>query len=142
MLRLDDHYLWDSWIADDGDRHHLYFLQAPRALGDPGKRHTNATIGHAVSEDLVSWEYLGECFGPSEAGHDRFDDLAIWTGSVVRNALGAMMFERFYACPAATKAGPTEFPEPLPPLDDEETSPDPVVTEDSGEDQPAATEEE
>ena len=38
-------------------------------------------MGHSVSRDLVDWDYRGECFGPSEAG---FDDLAIWTGSVVR----------------------------------------------------------
>ena len=42
MLRLDDLWVWDSWIADDGDLYHLFFLQAPRALGDPGKRHTAA----------------------------------------------------------------------------------------------------
>ena len=82
MLRLDDHWIWDSWIADDGDRYHLFFLQAPRSLGDPGKRHVNASVGHATSRDLVCWDYLGECLGPSKAG---FDDLAIWTGSVVRD---------------------------------------------------------
>ena len=54
---------------------------APRALKDPGKRHLAARVGHAVSRDLVEWDFRGECFGPSEAG---FDDLAIWTGSVVR----------------------------------------------------------
>jgi beta-fructofuranosidase len=95
MLRLDDLWIWDSWIADDGERYHLYFLQAPRALGDPGKRHTNATIGHAVSEDLVTWDYLGECLGPSKEsadGEGRFDDLAIWTGSVVRDGDQWRMF--------------------------------------------------
>ena len=55
---------------------------APRALKDPGKRHLAARVGHAVSRDLVEWDFRGECFGPSEAG---FDDLAIWTGSVVRD---------------------------------------------------------
>lgn len=89
MLRLDDAWVWDSWIADDGDRYHLYFLQAPRSLADPGKRHLNATVGHAASTDLVDWEYLGECFGPAEAG---FDDLAIWTGSVVRDGDRWRMF--------------------------------------------------
>ena len=54
---------------------------APRALKDPGKRHLAARVGHAVSRDLIEWDLRGECFGPSEAG---FDDLAIWTGSVVR----------------------------------------------------------
>ena len=36
MLRLDDYYIWDSWMADDGDLYHLFFLQAPRSLGSPG----------------------------------------------------------------------------------------------------------
>jgi beta-fructofuranosidase len=80
VLRLDDHWIWDSWIADDGDCYHLYFLQAPRSLGDVSRRHVNATVGHARSTDLISWDYLGECLGPAETG---FDDLAIWTGSVV-----------------------------------------------------------
>jgi len=89
MLRLEDHWVWDSWIADDGDLYHLFFLQAPRSLVDPGKRHTAATVGHATSPDLVTWDYLGECFGPAEAG---FDDLAIWTGSVVRDGERWRMF--------------------------------------------------
>jgi beta-fructofuranosidase len=81
VLRLDDYWIWDSWIADDGDSYHLYFLQAPRSLGDVSRRHVNARVGHARSTDLVGWDYLGECLGPAETG---FDDLAIWTGSVVR----------------------------------------------------------
>src|SRR4051812_23371389 len=35
VLRLDDQWVWDSWVADDGELYHLFFLQAPRALGDP-----------------------------------------------------------------------------------------------------------
>jgi beta-fructofuranosidase len=81
MLRLNDQWVWDSWVADDGDRYHLFFLMAPRSLGDPGKRHVAATVGHATSQDLVAWKYLGETFGPGPSG---FDDLAIWTGSVIR----------------------------------------------------------
>ena len=81
MLRLDDFWVWDSWVADDGDAYHLYFLQAPRSLGDPALRHVHATVGHATSTDLIGWQYHGPCLGPAETG---FDDLAIWTGSVVR----------------------------------------------------------
>ena len=81
MLRLPDQWIWDSWIADDGEHYHLFFLQAPRCLVDPDRRHTVATIGHARSTDLVEWEYLGETLRPSAAG---WDDLALWTGSVAR----------------------------------------------------------
>jgi beta-fructofuranosidase len=81
MLRLAEAWIWDSWIADDGDRYHLFFLRAPRALGDPGLRHTAATIGHATSRDLVDWEVHADALRP-EAG--RWDDVALWTGSVAR----------------------------------------------------------
>ncbi len=89
MLKLDTHYLWDSWIADDGENYHLYVLQAPRSIGGPEHRHLNATVGHAVSSNLVDWDYLGTCLGPSDAG---FDDLAIWTGSVAREGDRWRMF--------------------------------------------------
>ncbi len=82
MLRLEDFWVWDSWMVDDGELYHLFFLQAPRSLGDYARRHINARVGHATSRDLVTWDYLGECLGPAETG---FDDLAIWTGSVVRS---------------------------------------------------------
>jgi beta-fructofuranosidase len=81
MLRLEDNWVWDSWIADDGHAYHLFFLQAPRALGHPGLRHAAATIGHASSRDLVTWDQHGTALGPSVGG---WDDLALWTGSVAR----------------------------------------------------------
>ena len=81
VLSLDHSWIWDSWIADDGRDYHLYFLYAPKALADPSLRHTAARVGHATSPDLVHWTSLGDTFGPSESG---WDDLAIWTGSVVQ----------------------------------------------------------
>src|SRR3954451_22426476 len=81
MLRLEDAWVWDSWIADDGERYHLFFLKAPRALQDAGLRHTAATIGHATSPDLVTWELHADALLPDAK---RWDDLALWTGSVAR----------------------------------------------------------
>jgi beta-fructofuranosidase len=92
VLRLDDYYVWDSWVADDGDLYHLFFLQAPRSLGDPGRRHVNATVGHATSEDLANWDYLGTSFAPSEIGRSAFDDMAVWTGSVINDGRQWWMF--------------------------------------------------
>jgi beta-fructofuranosidase len=80
-LRLTDKWVWDFWLAHDGARHHIFFLQAPRALGDPELRHRNATIGHAVSGDLTNWEVLPDALHPGPAG--AWDDLATWTGSVI-----------------------------------------------------------
>jgi beta-fructofuranosidase len=81
VLSLPDRWIWDSWTADDGERFHLFFLQAPSALGDPALRHEAATIGHATSSDLAHWEIHDDALG---AGPDGFDDLAVWTGSVTR----------------------------------------------------------
>lgn len=80
-FRLDDHWLWDFWLADDGETHHLFHLQAPRSLGDPDLRHMNATIAHATSTDLRSWTSHGVVLEPGPQGS--WDDLALWTGSVV-----------------------------------------------------------
>ena len=82
-LRLPDRWLWDFWFARDGDDVHVFYLQAPRALGDPELRHVNATIGHAVSRDLRDWRILPDALGPGAPG--AFDDLATWTGSIVEH---------------------------------------------------------
>jgi beta-fructofuranosidase len=75
VLRLPDHWVWDSWIADDGERYHLFFLKAPRSLGDGALRHTAAVVGHATSADLVGWDVHEDALLP-EPG--RWDDLATW----------------------------------------------------------------
>lgn len=90
-LILSDRWLWDFWLARDGDDHHVFYLQAPRSLEDPVLRHRNATIGHAVSRDLVTWEVLPDALGTGPPGS--WDDLATWTGSVFRDGDGwAMLY--------------------------------------------------
>jgi beta-fructofuranosidase len=89
-FRLPDRWVWDLWTAHEGGRHHLFFLYAPRSLGDPLFRHHNARIGHAVSTDLRSWEVLEDPFPPGPSG--AWDDLATWTGSVIEHAGHWYMF--------------------------------------------------
>ena len=60
---------------------HVFFLYAPRDLGHPDLRHGHARIGHAVSQDLRSWEVLPTAVRPGPPG--AFDDQATWTGSVL-----------------------------------------------------------
>ena len=82
-LRIADRWLWDFWFAQEDGRVHVFYLQAPRSLGDPEARHLNATIGHAVSTDLRHWDLLEDALHPGELG--AYDDQATWTGSIVRH---------------------------------------------------------
>ncbi|QTV79819.1 family 43 glycosylhydrolase [Microbacterium sp. NIBRBAC000506063] len=86
MFDLPDSWVWDFWFADDGTRYHLFFLYASRALHDPDARHHRASIGHAVSDDLVSWTRVADALVRGDA--PAFDELATWTGSVVRHPDG------------------------------------------------------
>ena len=81
MLSSREDWIWDSWIADDGERFHLFSLRAPRSLGDPDLRHESARIGHASSRDLVDWDVHADALTVAPSG---FDDLSLWTGSVAR----------------------------------------------------------
>ena len=82
MLAPEDRWIWDFWHAEDNGVHHLYYLQAPKSLGDPERRHRNATVGHATSTDLRHWTEHGTVLAPGGAG--RPDGTATWTGSVVK----------------------------------------------------------
>lgn len=92
MLRLDDQWIWDSWICRDGDTYHMFFLQAPRSLEQGHRRHLAAQLGHASSRDLREWTYHGVALAPGAPGS--WDDLALWTGSTVRGDDG--VWRMFY----------------------------------------------
>jgi beta-fructofuranosidase len=82
LLKLVNSWVWDSWYVFDGERHHAFYLSAPRSLGDPELRHRTPTIGHAISQDLTSWEILEDAIVPSS--EPAFDSWTTWTGSVVK----------------------------------------------------------
>ena len=82
MFALDESWVWDFWIADDGALYHLFFLHAPKTLNDPDARHYHASIGHAVSSDLTNWTRVADALSHGAPGD--FDELATWTGSVIR----------------------------------------------------------
>jgi len=91
-LRLPDKWIWDSWYAFDGERHHAFYLHASRALGDPERRHRHPIVGHAVSDDLVTWTVVEDALIVSNP--PAFDSWTTWTGSVVRDDDG--MWWMFY----------------------------------------------
>lgn len=89
-LALPDRWVWDFWLVEDEGVHHIFYLQAPRSLGDPDLRHWHASIGHAVSVDLVDWEVQPDALGPGPAGS--WDDYTTWTGSVIAHEGSWHMF--------------------------------------------------
>jgi beta-fructofuranosidase len=101
MFRLPEAWVWDFWLADDGQDYHLFFLYASRALTDPDARHHRASIGHAVSTDLIHWERVTDALVRSDA--PAFDDLATWTGSVIRHPDGTWFM--FYTGASLTPHG-------------------------------------
>lgn len=104
MLRLAASWVWDFWFADDGELHHLFFLKASRALHDPDRRHWRATVGHATSPDLVNWTEHADALIPDDS--PAFDDLATWTGSVVRDDEGR--WRMFYTAVSRAEGGLTQ----------------------------------
>ncbi len=99
MFDLPEAWVWDFWIVDDGDRFHLFFLYASRALREPDARHFRASIGHAVSTDLTEWTRVTDALVRSDA--PAIDDLATWTGSVTQGPDG-----RWYMFYTAVTAAP------------------------------------
>lgn len=87
---LPDVWTWDMWFVDDGERYHVFYLKASRALGDERRRHWRAGVGHAVSTDLRTWEEVTDALVASDG--PAFDDLAIWTGSMLQHPDGTWRF--------------------------------------------------
>lgn len=83
-------FLWDLWFIKDKGQHHVFYLQAKRTK-DSEKRHgAKVSIGHAVSKDLKRWKELPVALNPGRKGS--WDDLALWTGSVIKNGPNYYMF--------------------------------------------------
>jgi len=100
-LALIHHWVWDFWFAVEGDTTHLFYLQADRALGDPELRHWNASIGHAVSTNLVDWQVREPILRPADEP-DAPDSCTTWTGSIVRNG---SRWELFYTGTSKAESG-------------------------------------
>ncbi|WP_206691015.1 glycoside hydrolase family 68 protein [Quadrisphaera sp. INWT6] len=98
---LPEAWVWDFWVVDDGSKYHLFFLYASKALRDPDARHHRASIGHAVSDDMATWERVEDALvrgdGPA------FDDLATWTGCTLQGPDGTWF--TFYTGATLTEAG-------------------------------------
>lgn len=82
-LSLQDRWVWDFWIAQDGNQTHLFYLCAPKSLVASELRHWNVTIGHARSTNFRGWEVLPDVLWPANA--PAWDDYTTWSGSVIKS---------------------------------------------------------
>jgi beta-fructofuranosidase len=70
----------DAWTFVAGETAHLFYLTAPHDAPLVGER-PSWDIGHAVSTDLISWEYVGLALTRGRDG--AWDDARLATGSVI-----------------------------------------------------------
>jgi beta-fructofuranosidase len=101
VFTLPEAWVWDFWLVDDGSTYHMFFLYASKAVKDPEARHFRASVGHAVSTDLTTWTRVADALVRGDA--PAFDDLATWTGSVVRHPDGTWFM--FYTGSTAASGG-------------------------------------
>ena len=71
---------WDMWFAKDADIYHMFFLEAPKYLGN--QVHGNSMVGHATSKDLLHWHYEGPVLAPV---NQSWNNQSIATGSVCKH---------------------------------------------------------
>lgn len=60
------YYLWDPWILKDRDCYRMFYLAAPKPSVDR-PFWSQGTIYGAVSQDMRSWQPLGEILAPNPA---------------------------------------------------------------------------
>ncbi len=73
-------YLWDPWFPVANGRYHAFYLQADRSRPYKERHHANVEIGHAVSDDLRTWEEQPVALKPGAPGE--WDSLSIWDGTI------------------------------------------------------------
>ena len=78
-------YSWDFWFAWQGQTLHVFYLQASKfaCAYNADKRHNLASIGHAVLTDFGWKEIDPDKPAFSRRDGDFWDNLSIWTGSIV-----------------------------------------------------------
>ena len=68
MLRLDDRWMWDFWLARDGPEHHVFYLQAPRRSATRTCDTPMRRSGTPCRPTSRSWEVLPDAMVPGPPG--------------------------------------------------------------------------
>lgn len=78
-------YSWDFWFAWQGQTLHVFYLQAWQlaCAYNAHKRHYPASVGHAVLTDFGWKEINPDQPALSPRDGDFWDNLSIWTGSII-----------------------------------------------------------
>ena len=83
MLRLPGTMIGDCWFYIEDKLAHCFFLAAPD-IYPPSERHIHWDIGHAISDDLINWEYVGIALKKGKTG--AWDAKTLATGAIVKIA--------------------------------------------------------
>jgi hypothetical protein len=76
-------WIWDNWFVQEGARWHAFYLELPKAVGIERRWTGNdfyKHVGHAISEDLVTWHDAGPAL---VALSGTWNDRHIATGSII-----------------------------------------------------------
>jgi beta-fructofuranosidase len=87
-------YCWDFWFAWQGQILHAFYLQAAKiaCAYNPERRHNLASVGHAVLTDFGWQEINPEQPAFSSRNGNFWDNLSIWTGSIIEKDSRYYMF--------------------------------------------------
>ncbi|MBW4445537.1 MAG: hypothetical protein KME38_01310 [Spirirestis rafaelensis WJT71-NPBG6] len=79
-------YCWDFWFAWQGQTLHVFYLQASQLICayNAERRHGLASVGHAVLTDFGWKEIDPDKPVLEKRDGDFWDNLAIWTGSIIQ----------------------------------------------------------
>lgn len=80
-------YSWDFWFFQPGPTLHAFYLQTPKlaCAYNPQKRQNLASIGHAVLTDFGWREVNPDQPALEKRAGDHWDNLVVWTGSIIEN---------------------------------------------------------
>jgi Glycosyl hydrolases family 32 N-terminal domain len=85
-------WIWDNWFVQEGARWHAFYLELPKAVGLERRWTGNdfyKHVGHAISEDLVTWHDAGPAL---VALSGTWNDRHIATGSIIKHDSRWWMF--------------------------------------------------
>ena len=86
-------YCWDFWFIHKEQTLHVFFLQANQkdCAYNSDRRHNLASIGHAVLTPY-GWQEINRDKPALFNQKDSWDDISIWTGSIIEQAGRYYMF--------------------------------------------------